>query len=61
MRLLREALGLWRGAAMQDVGLTDSGAFDAAVARLEGLRLTAMEERVDAEVASATAASWSRS
>lgn len=49
-RLLREALGLWRGAAMQDVGLQDSGAFDAAVGRLEGLRLTATEERVDTEV-----------
>jgi predicted ATPase/DNA-binding SARP family transcriptional activator len=50
-RLLREALGLWRGAALQDVGLLDSAALDAAVARLEGLRLTATEERVDAEVA----------
>ncbi|PJM93208.1 BTAD domain-containing putative transcriptional regulator [Streptomyces sp. CB01373] len=49
--LLREALELWRGAAMQDVGLQDSAAFDAAVVRLEGLRLTATEERVDAEVA----------
>ena len=50
-RLLREALGLWRGAAMQDVGLPDSTAFDAAVVRLEGLRLTAAEERAEAEVA----------
>ncbi|WP_344639037.1 BTAD domain-containing putative transcriptional regulator [Kitasatospora cystarginea] len=50
VRLLREALGLWRGAAMQDVGLQDSGAFDAAVARFEGLRLTAMEDRFEAEV-----------
>ncbi|MEV0116549.1 BTAD domain-containing putative transcriptional regulator [Streptomyces sp. NPDC050844] len=49
-RLLREALELWRGAAMQDVGLQDSAAFDAAVDRLEGLRLTATEERADAEV-----------
>ena len=48
--LLREALALWRGAAMQDVGLEDSAAFDAAVTRLEGLRLTAMEDRFDAEV-----------
>src|SRR3984957_8436600 len=30
VRLLREALALWRGAAMQDVGLQDSGAVDAA-------------------------------
>ncbi len=50
VRLLREALALWRGAAMQDVGLTDSAAFDAAVTRLEGLRLTTMEDRFDAEV-----------
>jgi predicted ATPase/DNA-binding SARP family transcriptional activator len=50
VRLLREALALWRGAAMQDVGLQDSAAFDAAAARLEGLRLTAMEDRFDAEI-----------
>jgi len=49
-RRLREALALWRGTAMQDVGLQDSAAFDTAVARLEGLRLTAMEDRVDAEI-----------
>lgn len=51
VRLLREALELWRGAAMQDVGLRDSAAFDAAVVRLDGLRLTATEERAEAEVA----------
>ncbi|MFF8791087.1 BTAD domain-containing putative transcriptional regulator [Streptomyces sp. NPDC015125] len=50
VRLLREALELWRGAAMQDVGLQDSAVFDAAVVRLEGLRLTATEERAGAEV-----------
>jgi predicted ATPase/DNA-binding SARP family transcriptional activator len=50
VRLLREALALWRGAAMQDVGLPESPAFDAAVTRLEGLRLTALEDRFDAEV-----------
>ncbi|MCG0284473.1 BTAD domain-containing putative transcriptional regulator [Streptomyces sp. PSAA01] len=50
VRLLREALGLWRGEAMQDVGMQDSPALDAAGARLEGLRLAAMEERFDAEV-----------
>nr|WP_246220624.1 BTAD domain-containing putative transcriptional regulator [Phytoactinopolyspora mesophila] len=49
-RLLRDALALWRGAAMQDVGLEDSEAFDSAVSRLEGLRLTAMEDRFEAEV-----------
>jgi predicted ATPase/DNA-binding SARP family transcriptional activator len=47
---LREALALWRGEPMQDVGLLDSAAFDAAIIRLEGLRLTAMEDRFDAEV-----------
>jgi predicted ATPase/DNA-binding SARP family transcriptional activator len=50
VRVLREALALWRGPAMQDVGLQDSAAFDAAVTRLEGLRLTAMEDRFEAEV-----------
>jgi len=50
IRLLREALGLWRGAAMQDIGLQDSAAFDAAVTRLDRLRLTAMEDRFDAEL-----------
>ncbi|WP_203590936.1 BTAD domain-containing putative transcriptional regulator [Streptomyces sp. SID13031] len=50
VRLLREALTLWRGAACADVGLEDSAAFDAAVTRLEGLRLTAMEDRFEAEV-----------
>ena len=47
--LLREALGLWRGAALQDVGLTESAAFDAAVTRLDGLRLTAQEDLYAAE------------
>ncbi|WP_371537185.1 AfsR/SARP family transcriptional regulator [Streptomyces sp. NBC_00466] len=51
VRLLREALELWRGEAMQDIGLRDSEAFDAAVVRLDGLRLTATEERFEAEVA----------
>lgn len=47
---LREALALWRGAAMRDIGLTESAAFDAAIARLDALRLTAMEDRFDAEI-----------
>jgi predicted ATPase/DNA-binding SARP family transcriptional activator len=50
VQLLREALELWRGAAMQDVGLEGSAAFDAAVTRLNGLRLTVMEDRFDAEI-----------
>ncbi|WP_410616347.1 BTAD domain-containing putative transcriptional regulator [Amycolatopsis sp. lyj-109] len=49
-RRLREALALWRGSAMQDVELPESGAFEAAVTRLEGLRLAALEDRFDAEV-----------
>jgi predicted ATPase/DNA-binding SARP family transcriptional activator len=47
---LREALALWRGSAMQDVELPESAAFGAAVTRLEGLRLAALEDRFDAEV-----------
>jgi predicted ATPase/DNA-binding SARP family transcriptional activator len=50
VRLLREALALWRGAAMADLGLEDSQALDAAAARLERLRLAALEDRFDAEV-----------
>ena len=50
VRLLREALALWRGSAMADVGHQDSEALDAAVARLERLRLAALEDRFDAEI-----------
>ncbi|MFD6638786.1 BTAD domain-containing putative transcriptional regulator [Micromonospora chalcea] len=50
VRLLREALGLWRGDALRDVGLTGSVALDAAATRLERLRLTATEDRFDAEI-----------
>ncbi|MER5782875.1 BTAD domain-containing putative transcriptional regulator [Streptomyces mobaraensis] len=50
-RLLREALRLWRGPALQDVPLRDSAAFDAAAGRLEALRLAAAEDRFDAEIA----------
>ncbi|MFI7575308.1 BTAD domain-containing putative transcriptional regulator [Micromonospora sp. NPDC049497] len=49
VRRLREALALWRGAAMQDVGLPDSAALDAAATRLERLRLAAIEDRFDVE------------
>ncbi|MEW2543749.1 BTAD domain-containing putative transcriptional regulator, partial [Micromonospora chalcea] len=49
VRLLREALGLWRGDALRDIGLPDSPALDAAATRLERLRLTATEDRYDAE------------
>ncbi|MFG1867818.1 BTAD domain-containing putative transcriptional regulator [Micromonospora arborensis] len=50
IRRLREALALWRGTAMQDVGLADSATLDAAVTRLERLRLSALEDRFDVEV-----------
>ena len=50
LRLLREALALWRGPALQDVGLQESPAFDAAVTRLERLRLAAIEDRFEAEL-----------
>jgi predicted ATPase/DNA-binding SARP family transcriptional activator len=50
IRLLREALALWRGPAMQDVGLPESAAFGAAVTRLDGLHLAAMEDRFEAEI-----------
>lgn len=48
--LLREALELWRGTPMQDVGLQDSEAFEAVLTRLEALRLAAMEDRYEAEI-----------
>jgi predicted ATPase len=48
--LLGEALRLWRGAPMADIGLADSGAFNAAAGRLAELRLAAAEERADAEL-----------
>jgi len=42
-RLLREALALWRGAAMQDVDLRDSEALVAAVTRLDRFPATPRE------------------
>jgi predicted ATPase/DNA-binding SARP family transcriptional activator len=48
--VLREALALWRGPAMQDVDLQESAAFEAAVTRLERLRLTALEDLFETEV-----------
>jgi DNA-binding SARP family transcriptional activator len=48
-RLLREALDLWRGRPLADLGYEP---FElAAVERLEELRLAAVEERVEAELA----------
>ncbi|WP_245661264.1 BTAD domain-containing putative transcriptional regulator [Nocardia salmonicida] len=48
--LLREAVDLWRGTIMQDVALPDSAAFDALIARFEGLRLAAIEDRYESEI-----------
>jgi DNA-binding SARP family transcriptional activator len=61
VQLLRDALGLWRGPAMADVGLEDSQALDAAITRLERLRLAALEDRFEAEVGLGHGATWSRS
>ncbi len=49
-RVLREALDLWRGAPVQDVGMRDSEAFDAVTTRLEGLRLAALEDCYESEI-----------
>ena len=45
---LRQALGLWRGSALAD--LPPSLAVDAESARLEEARLTALEDRIEAEL-----------
>jgi predicted ATPase/DNA-binding SARP family transcriptional activator len=45
---LREALALWRGPALADVA--DTGFGQAAIARLDELRLTAIEHRIDADL-----------
>lgn len=45
---LREALGLWRGEALADIGFEPS--IQAEAARLEDLRLNALEDRIDADV-----------
>ncbi|MFE7508565.1 BTAD domain-containing putative transcriptional regulator [Promicromonospora sp. NPDC057488] len=58
VRLLRGAVALWRGPALQDVGGADGGvgggvgggSLAAAVTRLDRLRLTALEDRFDAEL-----------
>ena len=48
MTLLREALGLWRGAALSDV--QESRFLEEEAARLEQLRLVAVEDRIAAEL-----------
>jgi DNA-binding SARP family transcriptional activator/ABC-type transport system substrate-binding protein len=47
--LLREALGLWRGDALADLAYEAFAATE--IERLEELRLVAIEERIDAELA----------
>ena len=47
-RLLDDALGLWRGAALADVAFASFAQTE--IARLEELRLAAMEERIDARL-----------
>ncbi|MEO5576418.1 MAG: BTAD domain-containing putative transcriptional regulator [Gaiellaceae bacterium] len=47
-RLLREALELWRGPALADLEEEDFARLEAA--RLDELRVTALEERIDAEL-----------
>ena len=47
--LLREALELWRGPALSDFAYADFA--QAAIARLEELRLVAREERIEADLA----------
>lgn len=49
-RLLREALDLWRGTLMQDVGAPDSDDLTAVLVRFDGLRLAAMEDLYEAEI-----------
>jgi DNA-binding SARP family transcriptional activator len=48
-RRLRDALGLWRGAALADVGLAASGQGEQV--RLEERRLAVLEQRIDADLA----------
>ncbi|HXO25663.1 MAG TPA: BTAD domain-containing putative transcriptional regulator, partial [Streptosporangiaceae bacterium] len=52
---LRAALALWRGPALADVADTDFG--QAAIARLDELRLAAVEHRVDADLRTGNTAS----
>ena len=47
--LLREALGLWRGSAYAD--LSGEGSLAGEIARLDDLRLQALEERIEADIA----------
>jgi DNA-binding SARP family transcriptional activator len=46
---LREALGLWRGPALADLGFEEYAQPE--IRRLEGLRLAALQERIEADLA----------
>jgi DNA-binding SARP family transcriptional activator len=48
-RKLREALGLWRGPALADFAYEPFA--ESAIVRLDELRLTALEDRIDADLA----------
>lgn len=48
--VLRSALDLWRGSALEDFTYNEFAQFDAA--RLEDLRLTALEDRIEADIRS---------
>ncbi|MVU79102.1 AAA family ATPase [Nocardia sp. ET3-3] len=48
--LLREALDLWRGAFLQDIGVPDGDDVNAVLVRFDGLRLAAMEDLYEAEI-----------
>ena len=52
---LHQALALWRGPALVEVAETDFG--QAAIARLDELRLTVIEQRVDADLHTGNTAS----
>ena len=52
---LRRALALWRGPALADVADADFG--QAAIARLDELRLAAVEQRIDADLRTGNTAS----
>jgi DNA-binding SARP family transcriptional activator len=51
-RLLREALGLWRGPALAEFAYEPFAEHE--IARLEELRLVALEERIEADLAAGT-------
>jgi WD40 repeat protein/serine/threonine protein kinase len=48
VQILERALGLWRGPALAD--LTDQASLQPEIARLEELRLAALEDRIEAEL-----------